>query len=75
MDLEKRSEENLKFILEELIERLDVANRSLLDPKHYDLNKYNDLKLMYDMILKKGKLSTIETQAFIDELKLVRKQS
>lgn len=73
MNLENSSQENLEFILKGLGERLDVANLALLDPKHYDIDKYSDLKFMYDMIVKKGRLSSLEIQAFIDELRSTRK--
>ncbi|MFZ3576575.1 DUF1128 domain-containing protein [Virgibacillus sp. DJP39] len=73
MNLEQPSEENLKILLDELADRLKVANRSLLDPEDYDLEKYDELKFMYDMVVQKGHLSASETQAFIDELRSVRK--
>ncbi|WP_404452577.1 DUF1128 domain-containing protein [Virgibacillus necropolis] len=73
MNLEQPSEENLKNMLDELADRLKVANRSLLDPEDYDLEKYDDIKFMYDMVVQKGHLSASETQAFIDELRSVRK--
>ncbi|CDQ40146.1 MULTISPECIES: DUF1128 domain-containing protein [Virgibacillus] len=75
MNLEQPTEENLKILLDGIAERLDVVNRTIMDPKDYDLNKYNELKLMYDMINQKGHLSAQETQAFIEELRAVRKQS
>lgn len=75
MNLEVPSNENLKVILDELAVHLKVANRGLLDPEDYDLNKYEDLKFMYDMVVQKGQLSTSETQAFIDELRAVRKNA
>lgn len=74
MDLEKPTQENLNYILSELTKLLDVANKTLFDPKHYDLNKYSHLKSLYDSLLKKGSLSSLETQAFIDELRFVRKE-
>lgn len=73
MNLEQPSEVNLKFMLDELADRLRVANRSLLDYEDYDLEKYDDIKFMYDMVVQKGQLSPSETQAFIDELRAVRK--
>lgn len=73
MKLEVPSNENLAFILNELADCLKVANRALLDPEDYDLDKYEDLKFMYDMVVQKGQLSASETQAFIDELRTVRK--
>jgi len=73
MNLDKPSPENLKYILEQLGEKLGVANRILLDEKDYDLNRYNDLKFLYDHVVKSGSLSPQETHAFIDELRTVRK--
>ncbi|MGP4106952.1 DUF1128 domain-containing protein [Virgibacillus sp. L01] len=73
MNLENPSQENLKFILDELAEMLNVVNRTIMDPEDYDLDKYEDIKFMYDMIKQKGQLSASETQAFIDELRSVRK--
>ena len=74
MNLDVPSNENLTVILNELADCLKVANRGLLDPEDYDLSKYEDLKFMYDMVLQKGQLSASETQAFIDELRAVRKK-
>jgi uncharacterized protein YfkK (UPF0435 family) len=73
MNLENPTKENLSIMLNELADRLSVVNRSLLDPEDYDLTKYEDIKFLYDMILKKGNLSVSETQAFIEELRKVRK--
>lgn len=73
MDLSKQSQENLEFILQELGKKLGVVNQILIEPKDYDIEKYDDLKDLYDMINQKGKLSISETQAFIDELRRVRK--
>jgi len=44
MNLNQPTEENLKYILEQLSKKLDVANQIVLDPKGYDLAKYEDLK-------------------------------
>ncbi|MGJ9458828.1 DUF1128 domain-containing protein [Oceanobacillus sp. CF4.6] len=73
MNLEIANEENLKILLDELADRLNVVNRSIMDPEDYNLNKYEDLKFMYDMVVQKGQLSASETQAFITELASIRK--
>ncbi len=73
MNLNEPTQENLKYILNELAERLDIANRILVDEKDYDINRYDDLKFMYDMVVKKQQLSINEKHAFIDELRSVRK--
>ncbi|MFD2760478.1 DUF1128 domain-containing protein [Lentibacillus juripiscarius] len=73
MNLENPTQENLKFMLDELAETLSVVNREVMDAEDYDLGKYEDIKFMYNMIKQKGQLSASETQAFIDELRSVRK--
>lgn len=73
MNLDNPSKENLSYIMNELAQHLMVANKALFDPEDYDIEKYEDLKRMYDMVLLKGKLSGSETQAFIAELRSVRK--
>ena len=73
MDLSRQTEENLQFMLKELTKYLEVANHSLFDVNHYDLAKYNDIKSLYEMIVNKGKLTAMETQAFIEELRSARK--
>ncbi|MBP2256167.1 uncharacterized protein YfkK (UPF0435 family) [Virgibacillus campisalis] len=73
MDLDKPSKDNLKFILNELADHLTIANRAIMDPDDYDLNKYEDLKFMYDVVKQKGQLSVSESQAFVEELRAVRK--
>ncbi|ALX47437.1 DUF1128 domain-containing protein [Lentibacillus amyloliquefaciens] len=73
MNLETPSKENLKFMLDGLAEQLEVVNREVMDADDYDLDKYEDIKFMYEMITQKGQLTPSETQAFIAELRSVRK--
>jgi len=75
MNLNEASQENLKFLLEQLSERLGVANRALFDDEDYDLERYDHLKFLYDHVVQTGKLSPQETAAFVDELRSVRKGS
>lgn len=73
MNLDNPSQENLEFILKELTKKLDVANRKIMDPDGYNLEKYDELKFMYDVVIAKETLSPSETQAFVSELRTVRK--
>jgi len=73
MNLENPTKENLEIMLNDLAERLSVVNRAIMDAEDYDLSKYEEIKFLYDMIVKKGNLSVSETQAFIEELRNVRK--
>ncbi|MFU0790919.1 DUF1128 domain-containing protein [Cerasibacillus sp. JNUCC 74] len=73
MNLEQSSEENFKILLDEIAEHLSIVNRTIMDPDDYDLKQYDKLKAMYDMIKRQGNLSVQETQAFLEELRTIRK--
>lgn len=74
MDLNQPTKENLKYILEKMSEKLNVANQIVFDPDGYQLENYDELKFMYDVIMKKDHLSAQEIHALIDELSAVRKK-
>lgn len=73
MDLSIQSKENLAFMLQELGKKLGIANQIIIKPEDYDLDRYYDLKDLYDMVNQRGKLTVSETEAFIQELRSVRK--
>lgn len=73
MSLQEPSQENLNIIIHDMAEKLQVVNRSLMDPEDYDLNKYEEIKSLHDIIEMKGQLSVSEIQAFVQELGHYRK--
>ncbi|WP_208589177.1 DUF1128 domain-containing protein [Gracilibacillus suaedae] len=73
MNLEEKSEENLAHIIHEMGRMLQVVNDSIMNPKDYDLDNYEELKSLHDLLQQKGKLTVAETQAFIAELREYRK--
>ncbi|BAC13483.1 DUF1128 domain-containing protein [Oceanobacillus iheyensis] len=73
MNLDQPSTENMKYILDTLAEELQIVNRSIMEVEDYNLDKYEDLKMMYEMVKTKGQLSALEKQAFIQELSSIRK--
>lgn len=72
MDLNEKTAENVAYMLDKMSTQLGVANQIVFDPKGYDLEKYEEIKFMYDFIMKKSTLSAAETSALIDELRSVR---
>ncbi|GAA4063377.1 MAG TPA: DUF1128 domain-containing protein [Bacilli bacterium] len=73
MDLSEANQTNLAYLLEKIGEKLDVANTSLLDPEDYNINKYDDLKWLYDYVSDKSVISISEKEAFVEELAAIRK--
>ncbi|WP_186577500.1 DUF1128 domain-containing protein [Aquibacillus kalidii] len=72
MNLNEPSKENLAFIINEMASLLQVVNRSILDPEDYNIEKYEELKSLYDLLKQKGQLSVAEIQAFVQELAAYR---
>ncbi|MCA1023037.1 DUF1128 family protein [Halobacillus litoralis] len=68
MSLQEPKQENLAFMIDDMADKLQVVNRSLMKPEDYDLNKYEEIKSLYDIINMKGQLSVSEIQAFVQEL-------
>lgn len=73
MDLSIASDENLAYLLDKIGDKLAVANRIIVDPKDYDIQQYESLKLLYDYIQGRDSFSPAEVEAFVDELKTLRK--
>ncbi|ELK46108.1 DUF1128 domain-containing protein [Halobacillus sp. ACCC02827] len=73
MSLQEASQENLAVIIHDMADKLQVVNRSLMDPEDYDLNNYEEIKSLHDIIEMKGSLSVSEIQAFVTELGQYRK--
>ncbi|TGB04837.1 DUF1128 domain-containing protein [Halobacillus salinus] len=73
MSLEQATEENLAYIIKDMAEKLQVVNRSLMDPEDYDINHYEEIKSLHDIVEMKGQLSVSEIQAFVQELGQYRK--
>ncbi|WLR46974.1 DUF1128 domain-containing protein [Halobacillus litoralis] len=73
MSLQEANQENLEVIINDMAEKLQVVNRSLMDPEDYDLNKYEEIKSLHDIIEMKGSLSVSEIQVFVQELGQYRK--
>ena len=74
MNLEQATQENLEYILTGLAKCLDVANKGLLHADDYDIKKYDELKMMYEILSNRPKLSPTEADAFISELSTTRKK-
>ncbi|MFC0524108.1 DUF1128 domain-containing protein [Pontibacillus salicampi] len=74
MDLSNPTTDNLHFMINQLAEQLQVVNRGLMDPEDYDMDQYDNIKEVYDMVQMKGQLSVSEIQAVVGELGKFRKQ-
>ncbi|KFL16452.1 hypothetical protein GT94_15065 [Geobacillus stearothermophilus] len=74
MDLSKPSAENVEYIVEQLKKKLKVLNFDAIKPSHFSEAWYDELKDIYDMVMKRETFSPSEIQAIVEELGSLRKR-
>jgi uncharacterized protein YfkK (UPF0435 family) len=72
-DLSVKSTENVEFMIEAIKEKLKVLNLGAIKPSHFDEEMYEELKDIYDLVMKKDSFSPNEMQALVEELGNLRK--
>lgn len=73
MNLENKSVENVEYMIEKVKDKLKVMNLGAIKPSHFDENMYEELKEIYDLVMKKDTFSPNEMQALVEELGNLRK--
>ncbi|GIN63754.1 UPF0435 protein [Robertmurraya siralis] len=74
MNLTTASVENVEYMIEKIKEKLKVLNLGAIKPSHFDENMYEELKEIYELVMKKNSFSPNEMQALAEELGNLRKQ-
>jgi uncharacterized protein YfkK (UPF0435 family) len=73
MNLSQKTTENVEFMIEKIKEKLKVLNLGAIKPSHFDEEMYEELKEIYEMVLRKPSFSPNEMQALVEELGNLRK--
>ena len=73
MNLTDKSIENVEFMIEKIKEKLKVMNLGAIKPSHFDENMYEELKDIYELVMKKNTFSPNEMQAIVEELGNLKK--
>ncbi|GIN39117.1 MULTISPECIES: DUF1128 domain-containing protein [Heyndrickxia] len=74
MDLSIKSNENIQFMITEITSKLKMVNVDAIKPSNYTEEIYEDLKEIYEMVMKKNTFSPNEMQAIVEELGNLRNQ-
>ncbi|MBS4192198.1 DUF1128 domain-containing protein [Bacillus sp. FJAT-49705] len=74
MNLAQKSTENVEYMIEKIKEKLKVLNFGAIKPSHFDEEMYEELKDIYDLVMKKNNFSPNEMQALAEELGNLRKK-
>ncbi|QFT87849.1 hypothetical protein FIU87_04205 [Bacillus sp. THAF10] len=74
MNLTEKSTENVEYMIEAIKGKLKVLNLGAIKPSHFDEEMYEDLKDIYDLVMRKPSFSPNEMQAIAEELGNLRKK-
>lgn len=74
MNLTEKSVENVDYMIEQIKEKLRVLNFGAIKPSHFDAEMYEELKDIYELVMKKSTFSPNEMQAIVEELGNLRKR-
>ncbi|WP_134704086.1 DUF1128 domain-containing protein [Ammoniphilus sp. YIM 78166] len=74
MNLENPSRENMVYMLNELQKKLTMANTSVMNPDAFELNVYEDMYDLFEMVMRKERFSINEMEAIVSELGSLRKK-
>ncbi|MDQ0973409.1 DUF1128 domain-containing protein [Neobacillus sp. 179-J 1A1 HS] len=74
MNLSEKTVENVEYMIEQIKEKLKVLNLGAIKPSHFDEDMYEELKEIYEMVMKKPSFSPNEMQALVEELGNLRKK-
>ncbi|MEB3102200.1 DUF1128 domain-containing protein [Ferviditalea candida] len=73
MDLTKKNEENMAFMIEQIKKKLKVVSVSAIRPEHFDVELYEDIKDIFEVVMEKDNFSISEVEAIASELGRLRK--
>lgn len=73
LDLNQKSVENVEYMIEKIKEKLKVLNFGAIKPSHFNEEMYEELKDIYDLVMKKPTFSPNEMQAIAEELGNLKK--
>jgi len=73
-NLNLQTQENVAFMIEVIKTKLKMASAAAMQASNFDLNKYEDIKDLYDVVASKEKFSISEVEALVSELGKLRLQ-
>ncbi|MCP3738227.1 DUF1128 domain-containing protein [Rossellomorea sp. BNER] len=74
MDLTKKSPENVEYMIDQIKQKLRMANVGAIKPNHFDSEMYEELKDIYEIVDRKDRFSPSEMQAIVEELGHLRRK-
>lgn len=72
MDVSQNTAETVEYMVEKIKEKLKMMNIGAVKSTHFNAEMYEELRDIYEMVMRKSKFSPSEMQAIVEELGKLR---
>ncbi|WP_308638469.1 DUF1128 domain-containing protein [Paenibacillus silvisoli] len=73
-NLTEPTQDNVAFMIDTIKNKLRMASGAAMQASNFSLEKYEDLKDVYDIVASKDKFSISEVEAIVSELGQLREK-
>ncbi|MOA28247.1 hypothetical protein D3C78_1491750 [compost metagenome] len=71
-NLQLQTTENIEFMIDVIKTKLKMASAAAMQASHFDINQYEDIRELYEVVASKEKFSISEVEALVSELGRLR---
>jgi uncharacterized protein YfkK (UPF0435 family) len=75
MDLNHKTTDHLKYMIEAIIAKLKMASAAAMRPEAFSLDSYDDVRDIYELVMSKDRFSINEMEAIVSELGQLRNRA
>ncbi|RRJ67357.1 DUF1128 domain-containing protein [Paenibacillus oralis] len=75
MDLSIKSQANIEFMIEAIKTKLKMASGAAMSATAFNVEQYDDIRDVYDIVMSKDRLSISEVEALAQELGRLRSKA
>lgn len=74
MNINEKSLEHVEYMIDKIVDKLKMMSLVSIKPTQFTEEMYEELKDLYDLVMKKNSFSPNEMQAIVEELGNLRKK-
>lgn len=73
MDINQKTDEAVQYMVDEIKTKLRMASGDAIKPHHFNIDHYEDIRDIYELVASKSRFSISEMEAIASELGRLRK--
>ncbi|EXX85281.1 hypothetical protein BG53_05195 [Paenibacillus darwinianus] len=74
-NLDEPTQENVEYMIEAIKTRLRMATGAAMQASHFSIERYEDIRELYDIVSGKNNFSISEVEALVSELGQLRNKA